>query len=199
MHFTNEQARKQSKTADALIRQTFGEQAGALDAEFFTAKRDRALGLSGLPFPMPVCAHLMNHPTVAAFLDSAPGSRLFRLDGGTFHHLTEEGETELPAAVKEAVQAIYRCVLESPGLLNEKGELLLDLKNYPVGPHYPVNLLLGSRAGYPYPLCTTPKSALDALGARFLPRYRRAAGAGNPLHPSIRGKRRACQPSILLG
>lgn len=164
MYFANEQARKQSKTADALIRQAFGEQPGSLDAEFFTAKRDRALGFSGLPFPMPVCNHLLNHPTVAAFLDCAAGSQLFRLEGETLHHLTEGGETALPAAVKEAVEEIYRRVLESPGQLNEKGELLLDLKTYPVGPHYPVNLLLGSRAGYPYPLCTTPKSALDALG-----------------------------------
>lgn len=55
-------------------------------------------------------------------------------------------------------------MLRSPGTLNERGELELDLLTYPVGPHYPVNLLLGNRVGYPYPLYTTPKSALDALG-----------------------------------
>ncbi|MDD4379844.1 MAG: hypothetical protein PHR15_00005, partial [Atopobiaceae bacterium] len=48
--------------------------------------------------------------------------------------------------------------------LDEKGELVLDLKAYQVGPHYPVNLLLGNRDGYPYPLYTTPKAALDGLG-----------------------------------
>lgn len=57
-----------------------------------------------------------------------------------------------------------RQVLESPGRLNEKGEHIVDLKGSPVGPHFFVNLLLGDRSGYDYPLFTTPKSALDAFG-----------------------------------
>ena len=77
---------------------------------------------------------------------------------------TEAGRQDLPADVLAAAESIRARMEKSPGELNEKGELILDLKNYPVGPHYPVNLLLGNREGYPMPLVSTPKSALDALG-----------------------------------
>ena len=165
MHFTTEQARTQSLTARELVSQNFKPLLhGALDAEFFSAQRDSALGFTGLPFQAPVCAYLMNEPIVAAYLDRASGSQLFTLEEDRLRHWTEDGETALPSEVEAAAMPVVRRILSSPGRLNEKGELLLDLKAYPVGPHYPVNLLLGNRAGYPHPLCTTPKSALDALG-----------------------------------
>lgn len=166
MHFTTEQARTQTLTACELIRQTFLAQTaeGALDGEFFSASRERALGFAGLPFEAPVCAYLMNDHTVAAYLEQFPGSQLFRLEQNCICHYTKNGLTSLPESVAKSVEEIYRRVIYSPGFLNDRGELLLDLKAYPVGPHYPVNLLLGNRAGYSHPLVTTPKSALDALG-----------------------------------
>lgn len=165
MHFLTEQARTQSLTAPELISRQFGELLhGALDAEFFSARRDRALGFAGLPYETPVCACLLNEPVTADYLDRASGSQLFMLEGERLRHWTKEGETLLPPEVEAAAMAVVNRLLSSPGRLNEKGELLLDLKAYPVGPHYPVNLLLGNRAGYPHPLCTTPKSALDSLG-----------------------------------
>lgn len=166
LHYAVEQARTQSLTAKGLIRQTFAGQLGngAVDAAFFSARRDRALGFAGLPFTAPVCACLLNRPTVSAYLDQFPGSQLFQADGEGLRHLTMGGEQTPPADVAAEILAVYHQMLASPGQLNAKGELLLDLKTYPVGPHYPVNLLLGDRAGYPYPLVTTPKSALDALG-----------------------------------
>ena len=166
MHFTTEQARTQTQTACDLLRQTFPAQTagGALDGEFFSAGRERALGFAGLPFEAPVCAYLMNHHAVAAYLEQFPGSQLFRMEQDHICHYAENGLTNLPEGVAKVVEEIYQRVIYSPGVLNDKGELLLDLKTYPVGPHYPVNLLLGNRAGYPHPLVTTPKSALDALG-----------------------------------
>ncbi len=166
MHYSNEQARTQRLTAAQLIRDVFGSQAlpGALDAEFLSASRSHALGFAGLPFEAPICAYLMNQPQVAADLQGRGGSQLFWVEGRTVRHRTEQGEVPVPQAVAGSVLEIYDRVLASPGQLNEQGELLLDLKAYPVGPHYPVNLLLGNRAGFAYPLCTTPKSALDSLG-----------------------------------
>lgn len=166
MHFTAEQARRQTLTACELIRQTFPAQTaeGALDGEFFSASREQALGFAGLPFEAPVCAYLMNDHTVAAYLEQFSGSQLFRLEQNCVCHYTKNGLTSPPESVAKSVEEIYRRVIYSPGVLNDRGELLLDLKAYPVGPHYPVNLLLGNRAGYPHPLVTTPKSALDALG-----------------------------------
>lgn len=165
MHFSTEQARTQTITACDRIFQVFGQQEGKLDAEFFSGSRKDALGFARLPFEAPLCARLMNRPATASYLTGFPGSQLFWLEEEKkVCHMTEAGEQSVPEEVAAEVLAVYHRVMSSPGALNEKGELLLDLKAYPVGPHYPVNLLLGNRAGYPYPLCTTPKSVLDALG-----------------------------------
>lgn len=161
--FSVEQARTQQATARELIFEKFASKIGK-NVVFLSARRDRALGFAGLPYEAPVCAHLLNRPNVASWVERFPGSQLLLLEGKTLRFLTQSGEEQLPGEVSEEIMTTYRRVLDTPGRLNEKGELLLDLKTYPVGPHYPVNLLLGDRAGYPYPLCTTPKSALDALG-----------------------------------
>ncbi len=165
MHFSTEYARTQTVTARERITEAFGQQPGGLDAEFFSGHRKAALGFADLPYEAPLCARLMNRPATASYLAGFSGNQLFWLESGNdVRHRTEAGEQTVPEDVAAEVLSVCRRVLSSPGQLNEKGELLLDLKAYPVGPHYPVNLLLGNRAGYPYPLCTTPKSALDALG-----------------------------------
>lgn len=165
MHFSTEYARSQSISASERILQAFGQQEGAMDAEFFSGSRESALGFAGLPYEAPLCARLMNRPAVADYLARFSGCQLLWLDRDSkVCHMTGAGEHPVPEDVAAEVLTVYRRVMASPGTLNEKGELLLDLKAYPVGPHYPVNLLLGNRAGYPYPLCTTPKSVLDALG-----------------------------------
>lgn len=74
------------------------------------------------------------------------------------------GEIDIDDDLKGSIIAAIDRVLSGPGRLNDRGELVLDLKAKGVGPHYPVNLLLGERSRYPYPLVTTPKSAVDALG-----------------------------------
>lgn len=166
MYYTNEQARTQTISAPLLIYSTFGNQIGnrILDAEFVSASRDRALGFAGLPYKAPICGYLLASAQVAAIMESTQGSALLSLTQRELRLFTETGEQTLSGEERDAILEIYDRVMASPGQLNDKGELILDLKAYPVGPHYPVNLLLGNRAGYSYPLCTTPKSALDALG-----------------------------------
>lgn len=166
MYYTNEQARTQSVSAPELIRKAFGCPAGdaILDAEFFSADRERALGFAGLPYPAPICAYLLSDDTVCSALEPLSGSVLICMENGSLRVLSEAGQETVSGEVSRRITEIFDRVLASPGKLNENGELILDLKTYPVGPHYPVNLLLGNRAGYPYPLCTTPKSALDGLG-----------------------------------
>ena len=166
MYYTNEQARTQSISAPELIRKAFGRQVGdaVLDAEFFSADWERALGFTGLPYPAPICAYLLSDDTVCSALEPLSGSVLICMENGSLRVLSETGEETVSGEVSRKITEIFSRVLASPGKLNENGELILNLKTYPVGPHYPVNLLLGNRAGYPYPLCTTPKSALDGLG-----------------------------------
>ena len=166
MNFTIEQARTQTRLADQMICDTFPKYAECLvDAEFLTADRSRALGFAGgLPWYAPICAHLLADAEVGSFIEGLESSAVFVCREDGLGLVTDAGEMELPEQVEKTVTEIYRRILKSPGELNEKGELVLDLKSYPVGPHYPVNLLLGNREGYPMPLVSTPKSALDALG-----------------------------------
>ena len=184
MNFTIEQARTQSRTAMELLPDFPSFAGGIVDAVFLTADRSRAFGFAGgLPWKAPVCMHLLNDPEAGRFLRTIPGSFLLAMDegrvswehgegensrirteGGKISLHTAEGKKDIPAEAEQAIRRVYGRILASPGEMNEKGELVLDLKAYPVGPHYPVNLLLGNREGYPMPLVTTPKSALDAFG-----------------------------------
>ena len=166
MHYTNEQARTQTISAPLLIYSSFGKLVGngVLDAEFFSADRERALGFVGLKYPAPICAYLLSDFFISFSMEAFSGNVLISLSGRELRVYSESGEENISREVSEKILEIYDRVMASPGQLNDKGELILDLKAYPVGPHYPVNLLLGNRAGYSYPLCTTPKGALDALG-----------------------------------
>ncbi len=166
-HFDVEQARTQTLTADSLIRREFSPVDDYLDAVFTTGSRTAAMGFSGLPFQAPVCMHLLNDGKLYGYLNRIEGSFLLcsQTEGFFIKKAGDLSEPEkLPDDIAEIVRMIVDKVLRSPGKLNESGELIIDLKTYSVGPHYPVNLLLGNRKGYPDPLLTTPKSVLDSLG-----------------------------------
>jgi cellobiose phosphorylase len=165
MELSFERARKQGMSANEKICQSFKEAAGTLvDAIYIDAERTRALGFMGLPYEAPVCQHIMADAESAAFIDSLEGDVLLVRTGAKLACRSTEGRYELAPALAEKMLACAKRTIESEGALNDRGELELDLKSYQVGPHYAVNLLLGNRAGYPYPLMTTPKSALDAFG-----------------------------------
>ena len=167
MHYSVEQARRQTMTAESLIREVFGPAAetGCLDAEFLDGARTAALGFAGLPFVMPVCRQLLNRPETAAWLAEKPGCQLLVLSAdGALRRLWQGGEEPVPESLEPAVRDALAYVADARGSLNEQGELTLDLKKAQVGPHYPINLLLGDRRGCPQPLQTTPKSVLDGLG-----------------------------------
>lgn len=166
MYFKDEQARTQSIAAEQMIRRQFGTLVGteALDAQFLDAGRKAALGFAGMPFEAPVCSYLLSSPEFSAWLGRRKTSLLLCWSEAGLQASSVSGRLQMPTEICKKTEEIYRRVIESPGRLNESGELILDLKTCPVGPHYPVNLLLGNRAGYPYPLVTTPKSAVDSLG-----------------------------------
>ncbi len=50
------------------------------------------------------------------------------------------------------------------GVINEKGEHIIDLKSPTPGPHFYTNLLLGNRIGFNNALQTTAKSVVDKVG-----------------------------------
>lgn len=62
---------------------------------------------------------------------------------------------------------IIKCIHELDdfgGVLNDKNELVINLKSKRVGPHYDVNLLLGDRTKFAEPLLSTPKSVVNSFG-----------------------------------
>ncbi len=166
MQFSTERAREQVKPAGEYICELFGAKAAVptLDAIYLDARRTLALGFMGLPYAAPICQHLMAEREFAAFVDTLDTSVLFSLDGKLVACETPAHSVDVPTAVADAVTSAVARVLAGAGSLGEDGNFSLDLKAYPVSSHYGVNLLLGNRAGYPYPLCTTPKGAVDALG-----------------------------------
>ena len=166
MNFSTERAREQVKPALDFVRESFGEKAAApaLDATYLDARRTRALGFVGLPYVAPICQHLLGEHVVADFLESLGASALLTLDGEVVTCDTADSRVEGPGAVVDAVKAAVTRTIAGAGILGSDGNFSLDLKAYPVSSHYAVNLLLGNRAGYPYPLCTTPKGAVDGLG-----------------------------------
>ena len=165
MYYKSERARTAQNTAQAMAKRKFDVRLnGCTDAVFCTGSRTRVLAATGLAFEMPVCDHLRCEPAIRALLAQHTGSILFDFSGAEPTACEESSRIELTAEQKAAAKAVLARVASSRGTLNEKGELELDLKACPVGPHYNVNLLLGWRAGFDAPLMTTPKSAVDSLG-----------------------------------
>ena len=134
---------------------------GGTDAVFLAADKGAAFGVTGLPYYAPVCVCLLND---GAFSDLFERGESLLLRYADMRLFGEGGEISLRKAEREGLQAAVRAILDSPGKLNGKGEHDIDLKGYPVGPHFADNLLLGDRTGCEYPLFTTPKSAVDAFG-----------------------------------
>ncbi len=168
MHYEFERARTASAAPADALKERFAESCftGKTDAEWKDASRRFAVGAAGLPFFMPVCEKIMCEPAVAPLLeDPAIGDLLFSFEGGSVRLFLKDGERPLAGNVKDALAALLERMVKSRGYLNENGDHIIDLKSFPVGTHYAVNLLIGDRAGYEYPLLTTPKSALDAFGS----------------------------------
>lgn len=165
MNFTRENARGHLKDAKESLCRVFGAYlTGGVDAVFPMASGETVLGAAGLPFDAPVCNYIRNHavagPYVGRFLEH---NQLF-VFGDSVRHYTEEGEMPLPDGVRTALLCVVSAVCESAGVLDENGDHILDLKAMKIGTHFDVNLLIGNRIGYPSPLLTTPKGALDSLG-----------------------------------
>lgn len=166
MFYSVERARDSIVTAEELVCRSFGSELlqGDIDAEYLSADRARVVGAAGLSYKAPVCIKLLNHPALHDFIFAAPSDKQLFVFGYDVKYYDETGEKELPDDLAAIAMGLFNRAMASRGVINENGEQVLDLKTSPVGPHFNVNLLIGNRAGYPEPLLTTPKSAVDSLG-----------------------------------
>lgn len=164
MKLTRETARSQAEKPEDLLRKAFGSAVtGAFCASFFSLS-GKVVGAAGLPFYAPLSERILNFPLTARYLERFPLQNHLFCFGKTIRHLTEEGEAALPAEIAAALHELYASVCGSAGRLDKNGDLILDLKADKIGTHFDVNLLIGNRIGFPSPLLTTPKGALDSLG-----------------------------------
>ncbi|MGC8765164.1 MAG: GH36-type glycosyl hydrolase domain-containing protein [Brevinematia bacterium] len=142
------------------------------DAIYSDAAFKNVVGIAGLPFTAPVVLELIKDGNVAKEISSLIKSKnslliLLNKKNSFSSYLSENGKVssiELSFEVKNKIEKILRELPEWAGKINSIGEHIIKLKNPSPGPHFYVNLLLGNRIGFPYPLQSTPKSVVDHLG-----------------------------------
>ncbi len=168
MNYQLMQARSDAFTPIAVLTERFGKELFSLktDAEWQDASRKAVVGATGLSFFAPICEKIINEPALSElFITEQPEDMLFSFTDNSVKLFKKDGEYPLNEEMRVALLALYERTIKSRGELDENGELVIDLKSYPVSSHYAVNLLIGDRTDYEYPLFTTPKSALDAFGS----------------------------------
>lgn len=141
------------------------------DAMFADTTFKSVIGVSNLPFKVPAVLQLLKNRDVAAYLLTQAGNdssvMIVKEDNNikVFKSKSNEvQEIDVPGDVKQGIAGILSSAKEWAGILNEKGEHVVDLRTPVPGPHFYVNLLLGNRVGYDHALQTTPKSVVDRLG-----------------------------------
>ncbi|MCR4633889.1 MAG: hypothetical protein K5648_07180 [Erysipelotrichaceae bacterium] len=164
MNFQIEKSRDQAITPKQAAEAVFCDRLnGHYDALFFDVRRDKVFAFSGLPYDAPICTHLIADPYIYEKIASFNSDVLIKKEEDICIYSNGQ-RYETDEFFAKAVTNIYETLLSSPGKLNADGELEIDLKAYPIGSHYAVNLLLGDRSQYADCLQSTPKSVLDQFG-----------------------------------
>lgn len=174
MILRGEKAREQVKPAELLLREKFAqvELKGNVSAQYVgMSQNEMVAGVSGLPFASPFVAVLLESDKLYDLLSGifAEGaSVLFAYENGdvVLYEVKDEDlfEVEIGEDLKAYVVSEIEAASKWGGILNDKGELVVDPATPAPGPHYYTNLLIGNRMGFDRPLQSTPKSAIDRLG-----------------------------------
>jgi cellobiose phosphorylase len=167
-------ARNNPYQAEKALKEAFKEilqDKWILDALFYDSLFNRLIGVANLPYKAPVVLELLKNAEIALFLTECVeknGSILLVYQNYSIRLAAKEKNQIKDLLIPENLKKIILELLESvenwAGILNEKGEHVIDLKTPSPGPHFFVNLLIGNRINHSYPLQTTPKSVVDRLG-----------------------------------
>ena len=162
MNFTIETSRSEKRKAlDLAIERYKDLIREKTDALFLNAGKDKLIAFSGLEKNAPVCMHIINDPIISELI-SDDDLLIVREDGYKVYRNGKE--ISVNEKISTRIDEIYTRVFSSPGIINDNGELEIDLKGYHIGSHYGVNLLLGDRSEYTDCLQSTPKAVLDEFG-----------------------------------
>ncbi len=167
---TVEVARKEKATPEQAAQLIFSLEKATVSAIYLNIQKTAVLAVTGLTFYVPVAEKIaVVLAGEKAFLEllSNGDSLLITWDGERKGvSFTDTGRKCLEFR-KDAVEDIRQLLCSAElwgGKLNEKGELVCDLKSPSPGPNYYTNMLLGNRLGCGNVLQSTPKSVVDRLG-----------------------------------
>lgn len=159
------------EAAKSIFREKFNAKTG--DAIFCDSSFSDLIAVTGIVYKAPAVIELLKNREIADYIDELSKKKLsllFQFDGQTNNLKVLSGnssgvsEVNCPEDIKAKIITILSEIPEWAGILNDKGEHEIDLLYPQPGPHFNVNLLLGNRTDYPYPLQTTPKSVVDKFG-----------------------------------
>ena len=138
---------------------------GYTDAVYGDARKGSVVCSDGLPYEAPVSSNLLNNQVVNEYVSSLDKANvLFSFEDGKATIYSEGKKLNAPKKVLSEANKVYAYTVMSPGYIGENGEHVIDLKAGKVGTHFDVNLLIGNRCGFPSPMLTTPKGAVDSFG-----------------------------------
>ncbi len=166
-------ARKVTNTPIGLLKERFGSEVkGASDALFADSGEQAVAGVSGLSFKAPVMVALFANADFARYargiVDSGNSLLIAASENANPAFLVAEGKVVKQVDPGCDIAAFVARTIEDArswgGAIETDGSHVIDLVSPLPGPHFAVNLLLGDRSNYAFPLQTTPKSVVDRLG-----------------------------------
>ena len=172
IHSARTSKRNAADIAKTIFKENFSVQTG--DAIFFDSSLSNVIALTGIVYRAPAVIELLKIREIANYIEESTKknlSLLFQFDNQTnglkvlLGDVFNVSEANCPEDIKTKITAILSEISEWAGTLNSKGEHEIDLLYPQPGPHFNINLLMGNRTDYPYPLQTTPKSVVDKLGS----------------------------------
>lgn len=172
IHSARTSKRNAADIAKTIFKENFSVQTG--DAIFFDSSLSNVIALTGIVYRAPAVIELLKIREIANYIEESTKknlSLLFQFENQTnglkvlLGDVFNVSEANCPEDIKTKITAILSEISEWAGTLNSKGEHEIDLLYPQPGPHFNINLLMGNRTDYPYPLQTTPKSVVDKLGS----------------------------------
>ncbi|QTL99181.1 glycosyl transferase [Iocasia frigidifontis] len=143
---------------------------GNTDSVFLNTTHQQVIGVSNLPIKAPVVLKLLNDKKINQYINllmkGKESSLLIVNNKQPVIYIREKevSQINIPEKIRILIKSSLSNVCKWAGKINEGGEHIVDISTPAPGPHFNINLLLGNRMDYKYPLQTTPKSVVDSLG-----------------------------------
>ena len=168
-------ARELLKTPNELLNEKFElikKENSFYDTVFLDASYKNIVSIGPLPSEVPAMRELYKNTKLANYFSNLDVNKSYLIELDKFENIVKLYVNENDEIIAEDIdkqigsEILEICASSSnwAGVINEKGEHVIDLKSPTPGPHFYTNLLLGNRIGFNNALQTTPKSVVDKVG-----------------------------------